>query len=351
LLKEINRYGALMAKARVIRSRMLKPADYEELISKNSVAEIAAFLKRSAAYGDALRGANERTIHRDELERRLAAAYARDARKLYRFETPENQRFFKYVYMKFEIEVVKLCLRLLEIGALSGAGDVFGADGYFARHMSIDLARLSRSENLRDFLGNLAGSRYEKPLAPLLTLKEHQNLFGVETALDLFYFSQIKHMVAKLEDKADQALVKNSVGRETDMLNLLWVYRAKRYYQAPNELIYSLIIPMYHRLSPALIKELAQTETEAQFQEILRKTPYARAFEKSAGEFYEQSYERFVYDLHRKMWRAHPFSIMNAVSYLHFKEIEIKNITSVIEGVRYELPPEKIKNYIIGFEL
>ena len=57
-----------------------------------------------------------------------------------------------------------------------------------------------------------------------------------------------------------------------------------------------------------------------------------------------------MYNLHQKFFRLYPYSVLAVVSYLHCKEIEISNITTMIEGIRYGLAPEAILPYVVGLE-
>jgi V/A-type H+-transporting ATPase subunit C len=210
---------------------------------------------------------------------------------------------------------------------------------------------LIRSSSIKEFLENLAGSRYESVIYPLLSLKEHHNLFSIEMTLDLYYYSIIAKLRATLNDNEDNRIMAYTIGSEVDMINLLWIYRCKRYFQIPNELIYTFIIPNKHKLTQKNIIELVEAENLDAFLGIVYKTIYKKAFEKSAGAFYEKSYSAYVYEMHKKLIKQNPYSIETVNSYLYFKRIEIKNITSIIEGIRYGLSPDEIKPYIVGFEL
>ena len=60
--------NAIMTKCRAIYGNMLSPAQYDELLRKQSVQEIAAFLKEKTSYAPALAGVQESTVHRGQLE-------------------------------------------------------------------------------------------------------------------------------------------------------------------------------------------------------------------------------------------------------------------------------------------
>jgi V/A-type H+-transporting ATPase subunit C len=56
--------NAVMAKARGLYGKRLKAQDYETLLQKHSVAEIAGYLKNETYYGEALKEVKEELVHR-----------------------------------------------------------------------------------------------------------------------------------------------------------------------------------------------------------------------------------------------------------------------------------------------
>ncbi len=348
---DLAKYGAIMAKVRAMSSEMLDEEDYRRLINCKSVPQAAAFLKNETAYGKYLKDINEGTVHRNELERLMNNAYNDDVIKLYRFDNGENKRFYTYVFIKAEIEWLKLVLRRLVNENNLGDDLLLEIPPFFKKRFTINTDRLVKSQSIRGFLENLGGSRYENVITPLITLKEHQNLFSVEMTLDMYYYSMVEKLRKGLRDPQDREIVDKNVGSEVDMLNLLWIYRCKKYFQTPSELIYAYIIPNKHRLRKKDIVNLVEARTPEEFLGFLENTPYRGLFLQDDERFHEQIHATFVYKMHEKAMRVYPYSIEAVLSHLHLKAAEIKNIISVIEGIRYGLPPDEIKPYIVGFKI
>jgi len=59
----------------------------------------------------------------------------------------------------------------------------------------------------------------------------------------------------------------------------------------------------------------------------------------------------FMYGFYKKMLRESQPSIGMIFLYLHLKDIDIRNIITTIEGVRYSLAAEEIKKYLIGVRM
>lgn len=345
-IKSITKYSPMLAKVSVLNRCLLKASDYEELINKTDVSEAATFLKNQTAYAAVLNGGNESLMHREELEERLNDAFTIDFEKIYRFENADNKCFLSYVFIRSEIEVLKNILRRIE----NGRQDIFiSVPPFLYRHYSIDIDKLTKSKGLRNFLENLSDSRYESLIRSHLTVEEHQNIFSVEAALDMYYYTQIGKLTDKIRSKEDKKAVSCAVGAEIDALNMLLIYRLKKFFRTDNELIYTYLIPNSFKLKKENIVRLISSKSVSEFLSFADKTPYKELFIGIEKDIYpEHRYKDFVYRLHRKQQMKHPFTIAYELAYLHMKEQEIKNITSIAEGIRYRLAPEQIKRYVVG---
>ena len=163
------------------------------------------------------------------------------------------------------------------------------------------MEKLAKSKSVREFLENLSGSRYEMQIRPHLTMEEHQNIFSVESALDMYYYTQIRKLTDELTNKADKNVIARAVGAEIDALNLMWIYRLKKYFGTNKDLTYAFLIPNKFRLKKSEIIEFVQTETVADFLALAAKTPYGGLFSGGAEDvFLGHRYKNFVYNLHRK---------------------------------------------------
>lgn len=347
-VSELTKYGALQAKVSVMKRSLLSQQDYWELIQKHSVSEAAQYLKNETVYGTVLSAANERALHRGELERLLRLSYAEDVRRLYCFDNGDNRQFYSYVFIKAETELVKNILRWLNNNEESGFSDAFPQ--FFSRHFSISPQRLMQSKSIKEFLENLSDSRYRDVVAPLLSLSEHRNFAGVETTLDMYYCNTINKLISSMKGEQNRAVLTMTFGSEIDARNLMCIYRCKKYFNTPPELIYSILLPNRYKLSKADVISLVETKNTEDFLAEVRSCPYKSLFAPRRDGFYDQNYAPFVYQLHKKAVKKYPYTIEAAVSYLHFKETELQNITSVIEGIRYGLPADQIMSYIIGFD-
>ena len=345
MLLDLYKYSGIHSKVKGMSRGLLTEEHYIELLGKKSVIEIALYLESNTSYKKALKNVDIPSIHRGQLEKILQQSFEEDFIKIAKFETGGNKQFLSVYILRYEIELLKVMLRMLENNTL----DTFDRqiNEYFLKAMTIDVDRLKTSKNISQFIENLKDSAYLKVLSPFIVSTEHLNLFSIEMSLDVYYFKQVWEIKDKLLSTSDSLIVTDTLGKEIDMLNILWVIRCKKYFNTPKEIIYSFIVPMNYKLARKQLISLVEAKTAEEVLALLEKTSYKDIFNKG-DLFLEQYYLKYVAALMYKKSRELPFSIMSSLGFLHIKEIEIANIIKIIEGVRYSENMRGIQGYVIG---
>ena len=82
--------------------------------------------------------------------------------------------------------------------------------------------------------------------------------------------------ITKVSDKETRQILEQIFGTEIDWQNLMWMYRAKRFYSMGEADVKKHQIPVSCRLRSAETKRLLETETAEQFVEFVRQTAYFR---------------------------------------------------------------------------
>lgn len=341
-------YNALAGKARAMFGRLLTDRDYTGLMSQSSVAKVASYLSDNTNYGQDLSGLDLSNIHRGQLENILKKSLLNDFRKLFFFSRGSIKSFLKLLYLKYEVECLKRIFRILETskGTVPDEASLM----FLKKYDTLNISKLAKSRNTQELTANLENTVYYSALRPFLTGAKKQDLFHIEMSLDIFYLNLVFENKNKLLSGFDMKAIDLLLGTEIDILNLLWIYRGKMVYNLDRSVIFGYLIPHRYKISMEIINELMDAKDYESFIEILGRTKYAGIFEKEGRSFFELNYSDTMYKLHRKFFRKHVFSIAGAVSYLHLKEFEISNIISIVEGIRYGLPAEDIKPFVIGYQ-
>ena len=336
MLLSLIKYAGISTKTAAMKQKHLDKEQYLELAAKHSVTEVCSYLKNHTVYANVLGGLNEKQLHRDQLEELLNRYLESEVKKIFSFSKGNIRKILNYIFVRYTIEQIKAAMRIIESGEPNSGRT---EDGFFAQKADANIAAIQAATSYRQLLEALEGTQYHSILEVYITRKI--GIFQMEMALDAYFFQYVWKSKDKLLKGLDKAITTNSLGREIDMLNLIWVYRCKRYYRLESELIYAHIIPIHYKISKSELVELIGTPDVEAFLKKIKKTIYAKLFENKGKRSIEQNYAHIVLDIAKKNRRTHPFSIAALISYIHLIEIEIKNITSIIESVRYGLAPDE----------
>ena len=110
--------------------------------------------------------------------------------------------------------------------------------------------------------------------------------------------------------------------------------------------IYALLIPVNYKLHKKDIAALVESETMTAFESLLDRTYYGRRYEKLNSHTLEEMYSSIMKHVLSGESKADPYSVSTIYCYLYHKEHEIDRLTTVLECIRYSIPPEDTMRYI-----
>src|SRR5665647_568246 len=186
MLSKLLKYSGLAVKTRAMSANHLTKIDYDQLCSMPNVTDVAVYLKNNTAYSEVFTDLNERSLHRGDIEALLTKHFRTIVEKLYKFVNGKNKEFLKYVFLRYEIESMKIILRCIKAG--EPARNYVETNDFFNNHLSIDLNKLAQAKSITDFIEDLRGTQYQAVLSPILSIKERQDMFSIEMTLDMYYF-------------------------------------------------------------------------------------------------------------------------------------------------------------------
>ena len=218
---------------------------------------------------------------------------------------------------------------------------------FFDRYSQISIEKLITSRTTDELVENLKNTEYYEPLHKLRD-SQAVTLFDYDLALDLYYFTTLWKNRKKVLRKKELAIFTRDCGSKIDLLNLQWIYRAKKYYKMAAADIYSLLIPIHYKISVDLIKELAEAADLEEFYTAVRKSSYTRHYDFEQKLTIEQMYADCLYHLYTVDRRRNPYSIAAVNTYLFLKEEELRKLTTAMECIRYSLSPGETLAYVGG---
>ncbi len=342
----IMAYSGIVTKIRAMQAKLLTKEDFETIASMKSTLEIVAFLKEHTAYKEFLDLMDESLYHRGNIEKILYQSLYSDYTKLFQFGGIEQKKFLKFYLKRYEVDLINYCLRIV-FNHYAQPFDLNYKKPFFDKYSQISIERLITSKNIDELVENLKGTEYYTPLRRLKDANA-ETLFDYDLALDLYYFTTFWKARRRLFKKKELELFSRDFGSKIDLLNLQWIYRAKKYYHMVPPDIYNLTIPIHYRIHVDTFKALVEAPSVEEFNHLAAATPYAKKYNFEQNKAIEIMYKECLYNLYLTDRRSNPYSIASINTYLFLKEEEIYKLTTALECVRYGLTSGETLGYLGG---
>lgn len=340
-----TKFTAMSAKLKAMNAEHLTEQEYDQLLEKHTVGEICAYLKQTA-YRSVTAELNDRSVHRGKLEECLERRNREDYFKLYVFADSDARKLIRFFFVRDEITVLKEVLKHCfnnEHGVLPYVDEIKGE--FFDKHSGIDVPLLLQSTNV----SSVAEACRNTDFYPVLShARSNESGYpAIAMSLDRLYFHKLWKAIGKYAPKPQQAALKNYIGTQIDYMNIMWIYRCKKYFRISNELIYTYLIPIYFRLSKDDIISMIEAPTEAALENIISSGKYSDILLNSEGNlFIEQNYKKIRFKNAKKAYKLHPGTLTEVFAFFDMRLAETKNLETVIEAVRYHTDAEQTKKLI-----
>ena len=340
-MKGISTYGAVATKIRGMRSHLLSTEDYERMASAGSVKEIVTFLKSHPSYAPVLEDLDPDNMRREAFERMILRSVFRDHSKIAHFLNQKHKDLLTVFATQYELRLINNCIRMMYNKYLDRI-DLSVYRPMYEGSPNFDFDKVIAADDIDSLIRALERSPYQEPIKKVRDQAENAELFDYETALNRFYFSYFWEAIRKIDSSEDRDVMMDIHGSEIDMLNLIWVYRAKAYYSVSGKEISGFLIPAYHKVKPRQIAEMVAANSPEEVLKLIAQTKYARVFDTSDPGGMETAYKAHITHLNAKVRREHPYSFAVIAAYSADKKEEVDRIVRITESVRYGYAPKLI---------
>lgn len=341
----IDASSAVITKARAKYGNRLTQKDYKALLKCNNVTSVVSYLKSHTKYADVLSKLNENEIHRGQLEVLLKQKVFYDFDSLCRYEMSEGSPFSEFIIRKYEIEQLVHFLRLLSCNKQQQY--IFALPSYFDKHTDIDLYKLSSCKDFDSFIDTLGKGEYQEIL---LNFKPDKrgiiDIAGAEDALNIFSQKELYTAISKRKNKKQRENLKSLCDHVNDFCNISRILRLKRYYSMDAQTIKSHLLP-YGSIKDRSLNEMCQAQDIDKVFEIMATTRVGKRMKIMSIEKEEQMSFISRHNMCRKMLYYSNDPAVVLLSYMYISEAELKNIITIIEGVRYNLSESQIESLLI----
>jgi len=336
----LYKYAGATAKIKGMNGKLLDKTDYEHLRSLKSVPDILEYLKTKETYKRLLSDLAPHEYHRGQIEKRISLSAYNDFVEIFKFVNGGTRSFFNIYFIYLEIKVLKNIIRcIFDTGDV--IPDLMVYHDFFKTHSSLGIEQLSKSKTLDELVSKLKDTPYYKVLSTV-DLNE-KSLFELEMKLDIYYYNEVCRIIDKKIDKSEKTIVSEVFKSEIDLVNLMWIYRFKKFYNTDKNFIYSYLAPEGLHLKKDKIVRLVETNSVEEFLELAMKiTPYKGLFDDLGKDTLEKNFYEELTRINNKLVKKYPFSIAELLWHMNMRNIEILNVITIIEGIRYNLSPSQI---------
>lgn len=328
------KYPALNAKMKCMYSNNLSKEEFEKLLRQSNLKEAISFIKSKFPF---LENLNEK-MHRKELEQELNNLFIYDILKIFKYLNKNEIKILMQFLSKYELNCVKNVFRNFTTNRDSREY-LKNIDNWTAK-MFKNIDGINEITEETEFLELIKSEDYYKVFAEYEEIIENAPLEEIEVKLDKFYFEKIFN----LSKKYNKNLL-YLIGTEIDLLNIIWIYRAKKYFKYSENEIKEILIPINYKISKKVLEDLLNSEDFNDMKIVLNETKYRKVFSDESKIEYDKN--KYLYDINIKLFRTKLFDICTVFCNINLLDIEIKNIINIIEGIRYKLDKSEIQKKII----
>lgn len=337
--------NAIMAKSRAVYGKRLTGNDYESLLSCTCVSDITSYLRSTAAYSETLKNVPTTDISTGHLEFLVRKNKFEIFSRLSRYEMAFGQELYNYFVKSDEISCILFCIRNIILGKTyeNAVSDTQRYTGKQDSHIS----SLTNVHSFEELIAALDGTPYRK-------IVEDCHKSGSDDYVDYEcefnnYFKEYEYQLVRKTCGAGSKLMKLlNTKADTEFINNL--LRIKKFYSVSSDRILRSVTPVHlTNFTQKEIKALLGAQSVEDVLSVLKTTRYKDyAYEIENEDYAEQAIAKLNYKTYKYRLRfsGEPSEVLFCFMFLI--ENEVSNLIHIIEGVKYKMDSESIRNMLIG---
>jgi V/A-type H+/Na+-transporting ATPase subunit C len=344
----ISGYAAMNARVRSMYSTLLSSQELNRLSEAPDFETLITLLKRTpySAYLEEVKD-KELTPRRTafQIRSRLADAYT----NIITTAPVHTRPLLDQLYRLYEADNLKAVLR----------GIVAKASWDQVRFVLFPMGSLTvipaqemlEAGNVAAAIELLRGTAYYETLSHAMSrFTVEQNLFPLEVALDLDYWRGLWQEVNRLPVQ-DRTQAMRIIGPLIDTTNLMWAIRYRVYHHLSEEELINYTLPLGFRVHDEDIRSIAAGANIAQvIKHIYPDLPDVDALLENPRDSLprlEVLLERQVAEQCRAAFLGNPFHIGVPLAFLLLDEMEVQDLTVLIEAKSTKAPVEDFRSYLL----
>lgn len=337
----INPASAIIAKIKTKYGKRLREKDYRAMVKCESVGDVVQYMKSYTHYQLFLDKIGS-DIHRGNLEQLIRERQFEELLSLCKYIQGDSP-VTKYILRSTEITELMKFITLLSIRRPQEY--LFSLPLYFTQHTDIALEKLSAVHGHKELLSVLEHTDYADILRQFPPDDSGDyDLAAIEDALENDNLNKLYTDIGSVKNKKDRNELRKLFDTLSDYQNYSRIIRLKKNYRLSNEEVRKHLL-RFGKLTGKNLDRILSKEEYEEIREELRHT----AVGKKASSIDPDS-EMAVQGRYEMCRRQLYFSTNPEIVLLAYHIVsltELSNIIAVVEGVRYQLEPDKILEILI----
>jgi V/A-type H+-transporting ATPase subunit C len=344
----VSGYAAISARVRAMYSSLLSPQDFARLSDAPDFPTLIQQLKQTA-YGPYLESLKEKDLTPQKVDLAIKGRLA-DSYDSVIHMAPEHARpLLKHLYRYFEVQNLKAVLRaIITDPSWERVQDVLFPMGSMT---VLPMQAMVESGSVGAAIELLQGTPYYDTLSfAMKRYSAEQNLFPLEVALDLYYWRQLWQEAKKLQGQ-DRERAARIIGSLMDVNNLMWVIRYKVYHGLSEEEVINYTLPFGYHVRDEDVRAIAAgADLPLVVGRVFPGIPDLNAL----LEHPRAGLPKLEIILKRRLMQeclaaftGNPFHIGVPLAFLVLSDLEIQDLTVLIEAKSSELSDDEFMPYML----
>ena len=342
-MSSIGTYGFINAKVRTMRSFLISPSMYLEMIEARDLKTLHAMLG-DTPYKDVLKIEDAEDL--ETLESLLMMAEVQRLNVIAKYSKKESHHLIQLLLERFDNEKIKILLRFWHAGKKQ-VSPLWQNKILYA----LPPDALLSAKHFSEFLLLLQGTPFQEALSKAASqYDEKKSLFPLELALDKRMFRVIFDSVISLKKK-DRTIANRLLGIEVDLKNLDWIHRYRSYYEIVSAKMIDLLLPYGHRFTSGMIRKIISGDD---IFKVFSGELTGLELPTGGNDEDAMKWDTLVYMLYmfifkeaKKAFSEFPFSIGSILGYYYLMRIETRNLIALFYAKQYGLSVDQIKKRLV----
>jgi V/A-type H+-transporting ATPase subunit C len=342
---KIKTYPYAYARVSAMMSKLITKSEYHKLLKMN-MNDIIKYLEEYEYKNEIDKLAMDYS-GTELIEQALNLNLVNTFKKLKRISDDEVRLLIESYLTRWDFYNLKTILRAIYSKAdREYTASLLVPAGSYDKSFFINLLKKG---SIEDVLKNVPFMKYKvKQIKEALdNFKKTNNLIEIENILDRIYYKHLLKISFMIPKKG--FLFKNFIKNEIDILNIKIILRLKREGFKKEDTLRFLIFEGA-KLNKKLLEQASNTKDIEELRQLLSKTHYKSFFDRSFHESFidvELALDNFLIKKSTLSIHQHPLTISAILSYMFFKEIEVKNLKILIKAKQLGIDEDVIENKLL----